>query len=54
MKLCLSAGIQMIKDIHSDGAGDGEEKHIKIWASSQMKFLYPGNALPFRPNLGGG
>ena len=41
MKLRLSAGIQMIKDIHSDGEetslsppSDGEEKKIDIWANS--------------------
>ena len=46
MKIGLSAGIQMIKDVHTDGAGDGEEKKIEFWKNSQMKLLYPGNGLP--------
>ena len=46
IKIGLSASIQMIKDVHTDGAGDGEEKKIEFWANSQMKLLYPGNGLP--------
>ena len=38
MKLGLSAGIQMIKDIHSDGAGDGEEKQTFKWNISNREW----------------